>query len=286
MTFPTLYTSSLHVLRPLGALLLGAMALNCTVATDGSDPVADEAQSSDDVERTLIAVVDAPEQDPTRSHYEIHAVDDDAAVELRGFSNDMTEVSRVRFELKTDLEDEPWVQLDVDDEELAFSGHLRTVDAKGRTWLELDAEVNDQVVALRVDPEDPLAAEIYGFPGAPEGEFSLLIDYDDAQGLAGRFMTVLARLGALQTGLEQAPLVRETGALDFRGVGCISCIGQAAGSLALSGACIAAIIGTVAACSGGPLTAGPCALGIATVGVACGQAVIQFSDFFDSCQGA
>ncbi|MCH9682462.1 MAG: hypothetical protein K0V04_13580 [Deltaproteobacteria bacterium] len=272
--------------RSIGAALIGALSLNCT-AIEGTDGSPSELESSVDADddRSIIAILESPNEDPSRSHYELRAPQIDR-LELRGMSPDGQELSRMTLQHHLDLDGVPWIQLEIDDEEIAMAGHLRLLtDEHGQMRLELDAQVEQRVVAIRLDPSNPSDAEIFGFPGAPQGEFSPLFDYDDAQGMASRMMTALARVGSLAPSIDSA-LAASAAPSDFRGaVTCGSCVLDAMGALGFSVACIAASVGAGLVCAS-PAGAMACTAAIATAAAACGTAFGDLSDFVEDCRGA
>ncbi|MEM7154208.1 MAG: hypothetical protein AAF799_15290 [Myxococcota bacterium] len=272
--------------RSIGAVIIGAMSLNCTASPDGFEPTIDglEESEAEEIDENLIAVIDAPDDDPERSYYELRSLEIDGAFELRGYS-DEGYVSRLKMQQFYDLELEPWVQIELDDEDLSMAGHFRFVrDEDGRPTLELDADVNGRIVAIRMDPSAPEDAEIFGFPGAPEGVFSSLMAYDDTTGFAQRFMTSWQRMGAIGPDLKR----ELSGADDFKfrsGVTCIGCVFDALSASVLSGACVAAAAAAGATCAAPP-TAVACPAAVAVAAGACGVALQEISNFLNTCVGA
>ena len=273
--------------RSVCALLIGAMSLNCTAADDGFEPTIEGLEESEagEIDETLIAIIDAPVEDPERSYYELRSIENlDGAFELRGFSEEGY-VSRMKIQQFFDLDQDPWIQLELEDENLSMAGHFRLVNDDGTPKLEIDADVNGRVVALRLDPSAPQDAEIYGFPGAPEGVFSSLMAYDDTTGLAAAFMTSWQRVGSLGPEIE-----RELNAADgfkFRSaVTCAGCWWDLLGATFVSGGCIAAAVGASAVCGAPTPAVGACPAAVAVAMGACGVAAQEWSNFFNACKGA
>ena len=280
-------------LRPIGVIGIVAIATNCMTVSEQPGEIASEqieavdSDGSEEIESTLVAVVDAPDTDPERSHYEINVLPGlDHPMELVGYDQEGNAASRLSARTYADVEGEPVILIDVEDDDFAFQGEVRVeIDPEGREVVELSGNIDGTWVAIRVDTRDPTHLMVFGLGNAPETVFGNGYELDFHEDpKAQQLFATLGRFAFLQNDLEELDL--RTEGMSFRASSsCLSCIFQVGAILGGSVACIAAIAG-LSVCSGGPLTAPACVGVIGAVGAACGATSGVIATFLDNCYGA
>ncbi len=268
--------------RMFAFALLSAVCFNCTVDEDGSTPTQDPLISSADqgVADSVVAVFDAHPLDGTHSYYELRFVEDGGTAELRGFGSD-GERSRATIRPFFDPDGQPWMRLSVEDEQIAFEGHVRWLRTElGDAYVELDAEVEGQIVSIRADPNDPTSAEIYGFPGLAPDRFVPLAGYEDPSGLLSRLSTSLARYQTM--GPQMAEHFEAYGGdFQFRFDECFECFLFLPSAGFQGVACLGALAVATVTCNMMP---NACPGAQMTAAAVCGQAIGDIADYISDCK--
>ncbi len=278
----------MKIQRLICAALTGAMMMNCTAdSTDGPTPESREPEANaleeDAAHEDALLTFDAPETDEGRGYYAVrsHAEAPQRFV-MQGFDAQGNEMSRLTAEHFTDPHGDPWFQLELDDEDVSLRGHLRLISADDdAVKLELDAEIDGRIVAIRLDPGNPQGVEVLGFPGAPVDTFVALSD-------AGMSPMLQRVLDALTRQAELAPKLTDAletpDGIQFRVSGCGPCILQALSALVGGVGCVAAVVAAAATCG---VTSGvACPAAIAVASGACVVGIGEIRDFIEDCKGA
>ncbi|MCH9684988.1 MAG: hypothetical protein K0V04_26360 [Deltaproteobacteria bacterium] len=277
--------------RPIFAVLIGAtMLTNCIAITeDGDEPQRIQADQADDAELAdALVVIDAPERDAGRSYYTVRVdPEDERSLWLQGYDDHDREVSRLSARQHVDPDGNPWFQIALDDEDVSFEGHVRMVTGKdGQAWVELDAELDGRVVAIRTTPSDPTNVQVLGFPGAPADEFVAVGTMEGPHPMLDRLVQSLGRYGEIAPALDEA--LTTVDGLRFRTRSCLSCYLSHLGALSVSVACISLSVVAAGVCLGSVGTA--CGQAVAAAAGGCGMAQNLLASFVDTtmadCQDA
>nr|MCH9684989.1 hypothetical protein [Deltaproteobacteria bacterium] len=117
--------------RMFAIALLGAASFNCSAADEGALRSDDSLNAIDDeaVADDVVAVFDADPGDATHQYFELRYVDDGGTVELRGYGED-GQLSRATMRPMFDPDGRPWMRLSIEDEQVAFEGHIRMLSTE------------------------------------------------------------------------------------------------------------------------------------------------------------
>ncbi|MCH9686356.1 MAG: hypothetical protein K0V04_33295 [Deltaproteobacteria bacterium] len=273
-------------MRPLSFIAIFTLGTGCVAPPqESSDLVPQQAADASSDDRSLLAVVEAPPSDPTRSQYEVHALAGDNQFELVGLDLDGHVASRLTAEGFMGATGGPDIMFTLEEGDLHTRGDMRIVlTDDGRQQFEFNAWFDDSPISIRLDTADPTAAMISGLDGQSAGEWSDVVDSDLlADARAQQLLASLGRFSVLEPAL--ADLEVWDGPNQFRASSCVSCWLQFAAFVGGGAACTVAVL-SLSVCIGGPLTAPACLAAVAATGAACGATASVLAGIIDNCEGS